>query len=391
MRLRVFSTMAAVAALAALALLTTAPAAPASPKLLVGIFDEGETFYDDPAVVFPTYKALKTQILRVGLHWGGRLGVARARPLSAADPEDPAYDWSLYDRTVQYANQYGQKVLFSIVDTPSWANGGKPVNRAPLRYSDLQAFAEAAATRYSGTYIGDDGRTLPAVRYWTAWNEPNNPVFLSPQYTRSRGGWVMSGAAAYAKICNAVYDGIHGTLLKNEKVACGVTGPRGNNSPTSSRPSVSPLAFLRATKSAGMKRFDAYAHHPYYGQPNETPTTPPPAARGAKPTAVTLGNINDLIVELTRLYGPKPVWLTEYGYQTNPPDKQFGVSWAKQAQYLTQAFAIARKNPRIDMMLWFLARDEPSLAGWQSGLQTRAFKKKPAWNAFIKVPRPAKP
>ena len=24
---------------------------------------------------------------------------------------------------------------------------------------------------------------------------------------------------------------------------------------------------------------------------------------------------------LTKLYGPKHFWITEYGYQTNPPDK----------------------------------------------------------------------
>ena len=71
---------------------------------------------------------------------------------------------------------------------------------------------------------------------------------------------------------------------------------------------------------------------------------------------------------MTQLYGNKRIWITEYGYQTNPPDPLFGVSYAKQAAYLTQAFGIARKNPRIDMMLWFLLKDEPDLAGWQSGL-----------------------
>ena len=90
--------------------------------------------------------------------------------------------------------------------------------------------------------------------------------------------------------------------------------------------------------------------------------------KGAPPTAVTLGNLSELTKLLTQLYGNKRLWITEYGYQTNPPDTLFGVSYAKQAAYLTQAFAIARKNPRVDMMLWFLLRDEPSLEGWQSGL-----------------------
>ena len=49
-----------------------------------------------------------------------------------------------------------------------------------------------------------------------------------------------------------------------------------------------------------------------------------------------------LVKLLTRLYGHKQLWITEYGYQTNPPDPQFGVSWLLQARYLTQAFAIAQ-------------------------------------------------
>jgi Glycosyl hydrolase catalytic core len=97
---------------------------------------------------------------------------------------------------------------------------------------------------------------------------------------------------------------------------------------------------------------------------------------------VTLANIDTLVKEVTRLYGPKRIWLTEYGYQTRPPDSIFGVSWANQAKYLTQAFTIARKNPRIDMMLWFLLRDDPVIAGWQSGLFTAGGKRKPAYAAF---------
>ena len=61
---------------------------------------------------------------------------------------------------------------------------------------------------------------------------------------------------------------------------------------------------------------------------------------------------------MTRLYGNKRIWITEYGYQTNPPDRIFGVSCANQARYLTQAYGIAKRNPRIDMFIWFLLRDE---------------------------------
>jgi hypothetical protein len=380
-----------IAVLATAVVAASAQPAGASRYMRVGIYDEAQTLYGPVAQTFSMFKQLHVQEVRLNLYWGGRFGVARSRPASATNPADPAYNWDLYDRTVNYAAQNGVHVLFSIYGTPTWANGGKGPNVAPTQSTDLRNFAYAAARRYDGLYAGTDGRTLPAVREWLAWNEPNNPIFLTPQYKKTSKGWAVQSAVDYAKICNAVYNGVHATLAPSERVGCGVTSPRGNNDPSSSRPSVSPLAFLRAAKKAGLKTFDAWAHHPYYAGPTDQPTTKPVTAKGAPATAVTLGNISDLITEVTHLYGNKRIWITEYGYQTNPPDTLFGVSWAKQAAYLTQAFAIARKNPRIDMMMWFLLKDEPSLAGWQSGLLTSSGKKKPAYTAFMKMAAAASP
>ena len=369
------------------------PSAMGAKGMLVGLYDEPETF-GNPGKAFPLMRTLRTQVLRVNLYWGsgvGRtgtgLGVAKRRPAKPLDPNDKAYNWALYDRTVQLAKRYRMKVLFAIYGTPGWANRGGGPNVPPANMTDLRNFAYAAAKRYSGTFVpaGQDPAytaPLPAVRIWLAWNEPNNPVFLRKQYRKVKGRWTVQSAVDYAKICNAVYSGVKSTLIRGEKVGCGVTAPRGNNSPRSSRPSVSPLAFLRAAKSAGMKRFDAYVHHPYYGRPSESPTARPKAK-----TAVGLGNIGVLIKELTRLYGKKRVWLTEYGYQTKPPDRRFGVTYAKQASYLKQAFSIARKNPRIDLMLWFLLKDQRALGGWQSGLLTVRGSRKPAFKAFQRLPR----
>jgi hypothetical protein len=359
------------------------PAAGASRFMLVGLLDEA-ALYDDPTYVFPMMQQARTQVLRLNLNWGGTTGVAKERPASAMDPNDPAYDWSLYDRTVNYAAQHDIEVMFTIFGTPAWANGGAGLTVPPTRMVDLRNFAFAAAKRYSGLHPGADGRNLPPVKLWLAWNEPNYPIGLKRQYRRVGGRWIVQSAIDYKNICHAVYDGVHRTLIKGVRVGCGVTGPRGNNQPRSSRPTVSPIAFMRALKKAGLsaKKFDAYAHHPYYGRRTETPTTRP------SPTAVTMANIGTLITELTRSWGNKRVWITEYGYQTNPPDRAFGVSYAKQAAYMKQAYAIARKNPRIDMMLWFLLRDEPNLGGWQSGLLTRTGQKKPAFNVFRALPRP---
>ena len=361
---------------------STATQATTARHMLVGIVDDAQTLYGDPDKTYPLLKQLRVQVIRVNLYWGGRFGVAKRRPSLATNPNDPAYDWKLFDRAITYANKNGIKVLFTIMYTPTWANGGRGQNVAPRNFDDLRKFAYAAAWRYSGTFTPAKETTkLPGVKLWLAWNEPNNPINLTPQYRRVGSKWVVQSAVDYAKICTAVYAGVHGTKLPGEKVACGATAPNGNNAPRSIRPSVSPLAFLRALKKAGLRNFDAYAHHPYYGSPTESPTRKPPSR-----AAVTLGNLGDLTAEVTRLYGPKRIWLTEYGYQTNPPDRQFGVSWATQARYLTQAYAIARRNPRIDMMLWFLLRDDSRVTdGWQSGFFTSTGVRKPAYDAFRRL------
>ena len=377
-----------------------APSAQKSSRMLVGINDEANTLYGNPASAFATLKSLNVQVLRVNLYWGGTpWAVAAKKPADATDPGDPAYSWGLYDRLVKYASDNNIRVVFSILFTPGWANGGAARTVAPTDAKDLQNFAYAAAERYSGLWIpptwqqnpslGIGSTPLPKVSMWTAWNEPNNPIWLSPQYKRVNGKWRVESAYQYAKICNAVYDGIHSPYLgplAGEQVACGVTGPKGNDVPTGSRSSVDPLSFLTAAKSFGMKTFDVYAHHPYAAKGTESPTFVP---TGKDKRRVQLGNLRLLTSLVTKLYGPKQFWITEYGYQTNPPDNKtgFGISWAKQALYMKQAFAMARANPRIDMMLWFLVKDEPNLGGWQSGLETVAGKKKPAWNAFLTLPR----
>jgi hypothetical protein len=379
-RRRFAAVAAAVVALAA----GLASTASASPALQVGIFDDGMVLYGEPDLVFPQLSKTGAQLIRVNLWWfGPGIRVATRKPKRPADPNDPAYNWDTYDRTVRFAVVNGMQPVFSILGTPPWANKAKGWNVVPASVRDLRLFTVAAQRRYSGTFVNADGVTLPRVSRWMAWNEPNNPVFLKPQFRRTAKGWTIQSGRDYAKICNAVVQGVK-FAQKSSKVACGATSPRGNNNPNSSRPSVSPLAFARAMKAGGATGFDAYAHHPYNGSPAETPTTkPPPGRRGQEPTAVTLGNFDVLVTEVNRLYRKRVrFWITEYGYQTNPPDRIAGVTPAKQAAYLTQAVAYARKHPQIDLFLWFLLRDEARLGGWQSGLTTVAGKRKPSFNAF---------
>jgi hypothetical protein len=371
-----------VAALVGLAL-ALAPTAVATNKLQVGIFDDGAVLYGEPELIFPQLANTGTKLLRVNLWWSGPgIRVATRRPRRPADPTDLAYNWDTYDRTVRFAVENNINVVFSIVGTPPWANAARGWNVAPTNSSDLRSFAAAAQKRYSGKFVNADGVTLPKVSAWMAWNEPNNPVFLKPQFRRVGKTWTIQSGRDYAKMCNAIVQGIK-SIQRTSKVACGGTAPRGNNNPSSSRPSVSPLPFARAMKAGGAAGFDAYAHHPYSSSPAETPTTKPAGVRGQPPTAVTLGNFDTLVTELNRLYRKRVrIWITEYGYQTNPPDQIAGVTYSKQAAYMTQAVSYARRHPQIDLFLWFLLRDGDRLDGWQSGLTTVGGARKPSFNAF---------
>jgi hypothetical protein len=346
-------------------------------RMVVGFYDDAQV-YGNTAWAFNQLKSLRAGIVRTTLDWSH---VAKRRPVKPADPADPAYNWTAVDKVVDQADKKGIKVLLAIYGTPRWA--GVARNRVPRRPLDLRLFATAAALRYSGTYTvkeeeNEPERTLPAVRRWLAWNEPNNPIFLRPQWKMVARKWRVQAAYDYAKICSAISAGVHATRLAGQKVACGATGPRGNDAPRSSRASTSPLLFMSWLRRAGLRRMDAYAHHPYYGHRSEKPTT---VSRSKK--AVTMGNIGVLIKRVNLLWGSKTrVWVTEYGYQTNPPDRLFGVSYRNQARYMHQAVAMAKKTRRIDMFVWFLIRDEPRLSGWQSGVLTRRGARKPAYRAF---------
>lgn len=365
--------------------LVVTSAAAAAPGMKLGIYDDAQTVFGNTNQTFDQLNELQTQVVRVTLNWSI---AAPTRPAPGMFANPSSYQWGLYDPVVKAAKARGMDVMFSILWTPAWAGGGAKGRLVPERMAYLQGFAKAAATRYSGTYVDPElpvpEPALPRVRYWTAWNEPNAPNFLRPQYKRVGGRYVIWSAIQYAKMCTAVFTGVHmgeAGVAPRGKVACGLTNPGGNNHPRGARGAPTPLLFMR-TMRAGRPKFDVFAHHPYAAARRETPTTPP--STGGR---VTLGNLGVLITEMKRLgWGSKHLWLTEYAYQTNPPDGRFGVTPTKQAAYLRQAYKIAKQTRRVDMFVWFLLKDEADVSRWQSGLiwsfGTKDGVRKPAYAAF---------
>ena len=227
----------------------------------------------------------------------------------------------------------------------------------PTRLSDLTTFARAIASRYSGRYVG-----YPYVRFWSVWNEPNLNLFLTPQFNAA-GKSVAP--ANYAKLYAAAYAGVKaGNPLA--KVAIGETSARGHDKPGGSVISHSPGKFAELVAKANPSlKFDAWAHHPYPSNPNNKPT------QVVKWPNVSLMSLPRFDQSLKTWFHRKsvPIWVTEYGHQTRPPES-FGIPWSTQALYVSQAIGIAKKLPFVNMFIWFVYQDDPGQP-WESGLYTQ--------------------
>ena len=81
-----------------------------------------------------------------------------------------------------------------------------------------------------------------------------------------------------------------------------------------------------------------------------------------------MATIRKLLVLVKLYFGPKPIWLTEYGYQSNPPDTFLGVPPKRQARLLSLAAMRAWRLPRVTMLFQYLYRDEAVLSRFQTGL-----------------------
>jgi hypothetical protein len=292
-----------------------------------------------------TVKRLGVPLVRFTVHWNV---VAPKRPANPTSPRDRAYDWSRSDRVLLSLRRHGLTPVVTLVGTPAWANSGRGPNYAPVRPRDFRAFARAIATHY------------PWVRYWLIWNEPNHPLWLKP-----------TTAAIYTQhLLNPGYEGIH-AVLRHALVGGGVTAPRGGLG------GVAPVTWLRGLARAHAK-LDAYAHNPYPLRPGETPS-----AHGCRfcPN-ITMATLPKLLILVRRYWGRKPVWLTEYGYQTNPPDQFLGVPPRQQATLLNLAAMRAWRLARVTMLIQYLYVDEPQLSRFQSGLEYVDGKPKPSLNGF---------
>ena len=403
------------ALLALLALLVAATPAAAGKRQEAMFQDDDRLIYpkDDRTVehTLDELRQLGVDRVRISVVW---------RAIAPGNDEDrrPAFDagdpaqyppaaWSNYDRVVRLARERGIGVNFNVTaPAPDWATGTPEREDIDPVFApdpaEFGSFVKAVATRYR------------EVDHWSIWNEPNQAAWLSPQWILRDGGtWEEAAPRMYRELLDAAWTALQTTGHGGDTILIGETAPKGLRTNRGETRSIDALRFLRrlycvdenmlllrgrdATQH-GCPTSDAetvfplehpalfeasgYAHHPY--ELLFAPDTKP-----AWPDWATTGNLPTLQRHLRLLRGRYgrdgglPLHLTEFGYQTNPPDR-VGVTWAKQAAYLAHAEHIAFRNPAVKTVSQFLLFDggPPVSRTFQTGLRTVDGRAKPAHRGY---------
>ena len=306
------------------------------------------------------------QFARINVAWSS---VAPTRPANPANPADPAYRFAEIDNAIRAAASRGLTVLLEVGNAPPWAEGPNRPSfdeaRAGTWRPDPAAygqFARAVATRYSGAFSPGIGQApLPAVARFQAGNEPNLATYLTPQWSGGR----LEAARLYRELLTSFYEGIK-AISPGATVVTAGTGPYGED-PGGRRSR--PLAFLRemlclngsSLSAAGCSRpvpFDVLAHHPINAfQPFRSADHPDDA------TTPDIGEVRNLLRRAERAgrvrpAGAHPIWVTEFWWESNPPDQRYGVPERTQARYIAEALYLFWKQ-RVPVALGLQVADDP--------------------------------
>lgn len=403
-------------------------AGPQRPRLL-SIFEADLALRTNPGPTLETLHGLGVSVIKVFMPWRSIAPAAQAsqppRGFDATDPAAyPAAAWAPYDTILRMARGMGITVDLTVGQpAPQWAtaSGSPPGPPGVWKPSAARfgAFMRAVGTRYSGSYRpAGAGSPLPAVGFWGVWNEPNYGQDLAPQ---AIGSTVELSPNLYRGLLDAAYAALKATGHANNTIVIGELAPRGitvGDQPGNFSGMV-PLRFVRAlycadasfhlyrgaaaaargcpTTAAASKQFAAqhpllfhasgFSVHPYpQGQlPPNVPTTIEPDYADLP----ALPKLESTLDRLQGLYGSStrfPLYSTEFGYQTNPPEKiARAVDMTTASLYLNWAEYISWRDPRIRSYDQYLLSDPVTAnasGGFATGLELADGTPKPTFAAF---------
>ena len=399
---------------------TALPAAPASAgQDMESIFEDHYLLVQQGAQVraqsLDTMLLLGADTIRSLVYWRDVAPRSRSKSkpknFKGADPAAYAASaWDPYDDLVRGVSARGMTLLLSPgAPLPRWGSGCRKASARVRRSCRPKAslygdFVAAMATRYSGAYPDENqgGGVLPRVSRWSLWNEPNQPGWLYPQYERRAGRTVVTAARLYRGLVREAIRSLQATGHGQDEILLGELAPIGRTGGALASRPAAPGAFLRdflcidsrgrklrgssatARGCSGFSRLavTGFAHHPYTRGGSQ-----PPRSRSL-PDEITISSVSrlkrllDQGARAGRIPRKLPIFYTEFGYQTNPPDKLFGVPLAKQSEYLNQSDWMAFQDARIRSVAQYKLVDEGDPASFQTGLQFANGQAKPSFEHY---------
>lgn len=396
------------------------------------IFESDVELQADPAGTLDLLRRLGVDTVRVYVPWGA-LGsrpplapdaLSRTAPknFDATDPASyPLSGWAIFDQIDREAHARGITLDYTLgPPAPVWATQrGQPPGPAGVwkpSAADFKKFVQAVATRYSGHYADPQhpGRKLPGVKFWGVWNEPNLGIDLAPQAVDQ--GKLEVSPMFYRRLVDAAWQAFRATGHGHDTILIGELAPQGRS--VGPYPGnfdmMVPLRFLRAlycvdssyhqlrgaaaaergcpTTAAGSARFaeehpglfhaTGVAVHPY--PQNQAPNVPNRLEPDYGDFAA-LPNVERTLDRLQEVYGSStrfPIYSTEFGYKTNPPEKLIrAIAPQLAAVYLNQAEYMSWRDPRIRSYDQYLLKDSPA-GNFATGLEFADGTPKPAYDAF---------
>jgi hypothetical protein len=359
--------------------------------------DDLQLLYGTPQhtlTVLEQMKSLGVSVVKVSMIWSLVAPDPNAHQKPNFDATNPgAYPpgaWNRYDTIVEEADALGLRVYLQFVPRdPVWAAAHNVPSGQSFQHSQapnlryFQQWVTAVGRRYSGSWQDAQGQSIPRVSEWGIWNEPNWEGSLNPWHRTVNGRQELMQPPLYRGIVDTAWKALSAAGHGSDTILLGETADYGNIPPLAFMEDVycvgkqyrplsgqaaqgvgcpsSPNRTSFVSQNPGLFRATGWAHHPYGF---DVPPNQPSQIK----TSVGIYNVSEMERTANAIFatygrrrsGGVPIYLTEWGYVTNPPNPVYHTTLTDQATWLNQGEYMTWRDPFVKALAQFELVDFPT-------------------------------